>query len=59
MLQTAIIKIDIIFFNQKMREIVTHKSMIFLDAQGETFKEMFQAWKNYYSQALDLLEMDL
>lgn len=46
-------------FNQKMKEIVAHKSMIFFGAQGETFKEMFQAWKNYCSQALDLLEVDL
>lgn len=28
-----------------MKEIVAHKSMIFFGAQGETFKEMFQAWK--------------
>lgn len=33
--------------------------MIFFGAQGETFKEMFQAWKNYCSQAVDLLEVDL
>lgn len=32
-----------ISFNQKMKEIVAHKSMIFFGAQGETFKEMFQA----------------
>lgn len=42
-----------------MRKIVTYKSIIFFDVQGETFKEMFQVWKNYYGQALDLLEMDL
>lgn len=41
MLQSAINKID--FFNQKMRETVAHKSMIFFGAQGKTFKEMFQA----------------
>lgn len=56
MLQSAI---NIFFFNQNMKKILTHKSMRFFGAQEETSKKVFQAWKNYYGQALDLLEMDL
>lgn len=48
-----------ISFNQKMRETVAHKSIIFFGALGKTFKETFQAWENYCSQALDLLKVDL
>jgi len=42
-----------------MRDIGTHKSMIFFNGQAVTFKEMFQPQNDYYSQGLDLLEMDL